>query len=350
MVVIAQLAECDHFTEVAMFCEENEEWLKKYMKLPGGIPSHDTFGDVIAALDADVIETVFAKWVQGILGRRFVGHDDADNAYDVVAIDGKEVRRSKTKDARGINCVSAYSCGNRLVLGQRTCAEKSNEITAIPELLDMLCLKDAVITIDAIGTQKEIAKKIVEKHADYVLSVKGNQPALLDDIQLFFEDTPKEAELSFASTTEKSHGRIEVREGVACDDVSWLCARHPNWDKLTGIGKITSMRQIVGKEATEKSVQYFIFSKKDMDAQGLLEAKRAHWQVENSLHWVLDMNFREDEARMRVKNAAKNMAVIRRICLNLLRQEQSFPKLSINLRRKKCTLNNDYREKVLGFA
>ena len=347
MVVIAGLAECDQFTEIEMFCIENEEWLSGFMELPGGIPSHDTFGDVMAAVDAEAVEACFARWVQGVLKGCA---DEEESNYDIVAIDGKEARRCKTGDGRGPDCVSAYSCGNRLVLGQKACEEKSNEITAIPKLIDMLYLKGSVVTIDAMGTQKEITKRIVASKADYVLNVKGNQQTLLDDIKLFFEDTPKGTKTSFASTTEKSHGRIETRECTATHDVAWLNDRHPGWEKISGIGAITSTRQIIGKDISEQSVQYFIFSKPDMDAKGLMEAKRAHWQVENSLHWVLDMDFREDEARMRVGHAAKNMAVIRRICLNLLRAEQSFPKLSINLRRKKCMFSVSYREKVLGLA
>ena len=355
MAVIAVLCECERYTEIALFCKENEGWLATFMALPGGIPSHDTFGDIMAAVDGDAVEAAFAKWVQGVVASRAdskgrAGGKDSGPDFDVVAIDGKEARRCKAEGERATNCVSAFSCGDRLVLGQRACAEKSNEITAIPELLELLYLEGSVVTIDAIGTQKAIAKKIADKKADYVLAVKGNQRTLLDDIELFFKDTPKGTEVSFASVTEKSHGRIETRECTATSDVSWLTERHPGWEKLSGIGQISSSRQVISNKPSEKSVQYFIFSRPDMDASALLEAKRAHWQIENGLHWVLDMDFREDEARMRSGNAAKNMAVVRRICVNLLRQEQSFPKLSVNLRRKKCMFSVDYREKVLGLT
>ena len=349
IAVIAGICDCSQFTEMEAFGEASEEWLKTFMELPGGIPSHDTFGDVFAAIDPDAFASAFARWAQGAIAS-YTDGDGGGGGSDVVAIDGKEARRCKASGGRGPNIVSAYSCGMRMVLGQQACADKSNEITAIPELLDMLKLKGSVITIDAIGTQKAIAKKIVEKHADYVLSVKGNQETLLGDIELFFKDTPKGAETTFASTTEKSHGRIEVRECTATGDVAWLSERHPDWAKLSGIGMIKASRQVIGGAPAEKNTHYFIFSRPEMDAARLMEAKRAHWQVENSLHWVLDMDFREDEARMRMGNAAKNMAAVRRICVNLLKQEQSYPKLSINLRKKKCMLSIAYREKVLGLS
>ena len=349
IAVIAGICDCTQFTEMEAFGEASEEWLKTFMELPGGIPSHDTFGDIFAAIDPDAFTKAFARWAQGVLDAR-AADGGGDSSSDVVAIDGKEARRCKVAGGRGPNIVSAYSCGGRLVLGQQACADKSNEITAIPELLDMLMIKGSIITIDAIGTQKAIAKKIVEKKADYVLSVKGNQETLLEDVELFFKDTPKGTETSFASTTEKSHGRIEVRKCTATNDIAWLIDRHPDWAKVSGIGMIEASRHVVGGSPAEKNTHYFIFSKPDMDAEGLMEAKRAHWQIENSLHWVLDMDFREDEARMRVGNAAKNMAAVRRICINLLKQEQSFPKLSINLRKKKCVFSITYREKVLGLA
>jgi predicted transposase YbfD/YdcC len=343
LAVLAAICECTRFTEMEMFAEENEGWLKEagLMELPGGAPSHDTFGDVLAAIDPDALEGAFIEWAQSL--RK---HDKSD----IIAIDGKVARGSRNAGGRGDNIVSAYACGARLVLGQMATDEKSNEITAIPALIERLRLKGSLVTIDAMGTQKDIAAKIKKKKADYVLPVKGNQPTLLEDMELYFKDPPQGVELDFAQTIDKSHGRIEVRTCRCCHDVGWLVATHSGWEGLKGIGMITSERTIVSTKTKEQAVHYLIFSRPTMTAAELLDAKRAHWGVENGLHWVLDMDFREDEGRMRIKNATENMAAIRRIAINLLRAEDSKPKLSINLKRKKCLFSRDYLLKVLGVA
>jgi predicted transposase YbfD/YdcC len=344
IAVLAMLCECGRYTEMEMFASANEEWLKTFMELPGGVPSHDTFGDIMAAVDPDAVERAFVEWAESLR---------EGSASEVVAIDGKVARRSKGGDGkgRGTNVVSAWACGSRVVLGQLACEEKSNEITAIPKLLEMLALDGCIVTIDAMGTQKEIAEKIVNRGADYVLSLKENQPGLLEDVELFFKDPPAGVEFDYAKTEEKSHGRMERRECTSCNDAAWLSGAHPGWAGLSGIGMVVSERTPVKGGATpENFVHYLIFSKGDMTASELLEAKRAHWGVENSLHWVLDMDFREDEARMRMKNAAENMATIRRVCINLLKADGSNPKLSVNLKRKKCMFSKEYLLKVAGIT
>ena len=355
IAVIATLCGCGRYTEMAAFAEVNEEWLRKYMGLPGGVPSHDTFGDVMAAISPGAIATLFFRWMQSLKDRR-----DEETAkectkkqgprMDVVALDGKVARRCHGACADGPDVVSAWACGARVVLGQLACEEKSNEITAIPRLLEMLELYGCVVTIDAIGTQKEIAKAILEKHADYVLTVKGNQPGLLKDIELFFSDMPKGTPTDSASTIEKSHGRIEERECVSVADAGWLTERHPGWEGISGIGLIRSRRCVQGAPEGQWEEHYVVFSKALMTAAELLEAKRAHWGVESSLHWVLDMDFREDEARMRSGNAAKNMAAIRRICVSLLQAQCSKPKRSVNIKQKMCLMSSDYREEILGLT
>jgi predicted transposase YbfD/YdcC len=343
LAVLAAICECCRFTEMEMFAEENEGWLKDtgLMELPGGAPSHDTFGDVLAAVDPDALETAFSEWADSLRGK---------DATDTVALDGKVVRGSKGAGGRGDDIVSAYACGGRLVLGQVACDEKSNEITAIPRLIERLRLKGSLVTIDAMGTQKDIARAIKEKKADYVLPVKGNQPGLLEDIALYFKDPPKDVGFDFARTVDKSHGRMEVRTCHSSHDVGWLNRAHPGWAGLDGIAMMVSERTVVGTNAKETATHYLIFSRPTMTAAELLAAKRAHWGIENGLHWVLDMDFREDESRMRVGNATENMAAIRRIAMNLLRSEASAPKLSMNLKRKKCLFSRSYLLKVLGIT
>jgi predicted transposase YbfD/YdcC len=321
-----------------LFGQEREEWLRTFLSLENGIPSHDTFGDVFAVLSSDAIHEHFIRWVETIRDKV---------SGDIVPIDGKTIRRSKdlAHNKRAIHIISAWSSTNGIVLGQMSTDEKSNEITAIPALLKMLELKGCIVTIDAMGTQTDIAKTIIDGGADYVLAVKENQPLLFQDIELFFS-TESDA-CDYAKTTEKSHGRYESRECWASMDIGWLYNKD-NWAGISGIGMIRSKRQLVGSDVIENSVKYFIFSK-NMSAGELLAAYRAHWGIENSLHWVLDMDFREDESRMRLGNCAANMNVFRHLALNLIKSEKST-KLSVNMKRKRCALSLDYLLKVIGAS
>ena len=336
IAILAILCDCSKFTEMELFGQEREDWLRTFLLLENGIPSHDTFGDVFAALSPEAIQSRFISWVETIRDKI---------SGDIIPIDGKTIRRSKdlANNKRAIHIISAWSAANGIVLGEIATDEKSNEITAIPDLLKMLELKGCIVTIDAMGTQTEIAGVIIDSDADYVLVVKENQPLLFQDIELFF--STESATCDYTKTTEKSHGRYETRECWASMDIDWLYNKD-KWPGISGIGMIRSKRQHVGNNEVENSVKYLIFSK-DMTAMELLSANRAHWRIENSLHWVLDMDFREDESRMRLGNSATNMNVFRHLALNLIKTEVST-KLSVNMKRKRCMLSLDYLLKVIG--
>jgi predicted transposase YbfD/YdcC len=330
-----------------LFGEMKEEWLRGFLELPHGIPSHDTFGDIFAAISPKALHESFAEWVETIREKI---------SGEIIAFDGKSIRRSKDNATgkRATHVVSAWASSNRLVLGQLACEEKSNEITAIPELLKLLEIRGCIVTIDAMGTQKAIAEAIIDAGADYVLSLKENHPTLLAEVSLYFEDEvlPQSKEVlkqsgQYAKTAEKSHGRYEIRECYITKDIKWL-EDAKEWKKLLGLGLIVSSRQIVGEDAISVNKQYFIFSA-DMDAAALLKAKREHWGIENSLHWSLDMTFGEDLCRARVGNAAENLNVIRHLTMGLLKNESSV-KASLNLKRKRCALSHDYLLNVLAVS
>lgn len=340
IAVLSVLSDCTQFTEMELFGKEQEEWLKTFLKLEHGIPSHDTFGDVFAAIDPEMFRSCFMKWVEEIR-QKISG--------EIVAIDGKTICGSKNipNNKKAVHIVSAWAAQNGLVLGEVAVNDKSNEITAIPALLKMLELSGCIVTIDAMGTQKEIAKEIIESKADYILVVKENQPGLYDELSLFFSTEKKECD--YAKTTEKSHGRLEKRECYSSTNIQWLSQRK-EWKGLAGIGMIISNTQLLAPEDSRaETIQYVIYSKSDMTAAQLLAAKRQHWSVENNLHWVLDVDFGEDHMRMRTGFAAENMNILRHLALNLLKAETSF-KGSLKLKMKKCALSRDYLLKVFSFS
>ena len=343
--ILAILCGYDEYTEMELFGEMKKKWLSSFLELPHGIPSHDTFGDIFAAINPKALHKCFGEWVETIRERI---------SGEIIALDGKSIRRSKdnVNGKRATHIVSAWASTNRLVLGQLACEEKSNEITAIPELLKLLEIKGCIVTIDAMGTQKDIAKSIVDAGADYVLSLKENQPTLLEDVSLYFEEevmpqskTTLQQSGQYTKSAEKSHGRYEVRECYTTQQVEWLEGAK-DWAKLRGLGLIISSRQIVGEDAVSVTKQFFIFSA-NMDAAALLKAKRDHWGIENSLHWSLDMTFKEDQCRARVGTAAENLNVLRHMALGLLKNESSV-KASINLKRKRCALSHKYLLKVIA--
>ncbi|MBU9726348.1 ISAs1 family transposase [Diplocloster modestus] len=339
IAILAVISGCTQFTEMELFGKERETWLRGFLSLENGIPSHDTFGDVFSAIKPEELRTGFMEWVETV--RQKI-------TDEVVAVDGKTICASKSvaENKKAVHVVSAWAAENGLVLGEIATDEKSNEITAIPKLLKLLELKDCIVTIDAMGTQREIAKTICEAQADYVLSVKENQPGLYEDITLYFSTEQEQCE--YAKTAEKSHGRYETRECYVTTQIDWL-AHKENWPGLSGIGVIRSCTQVVGKEACETMVHYVIFSKESMSAAELLKTKRAHWSIENSLHWVLDVDFGEDSMRMRAGYAAENMNIMRHLALNLLKSETSY-RGSINLKRKKCMLSPAYLLKVFDCS
>ena len=337
LCLLAVLAGAEAFTDIARFGTRKLDFLRRFRPFRDGTPAHDHLGDIFATLDPEKFQQCFVAWVAAQTGA----------PADVIAIDGKTVRRSfQKKGAKdAIHMVSAFAARQRLVLGQVKVAEKSNEIIAIPRLLDMLAIEGAVVTIDAMGCQREIAKKVIDKKGDYVLALKGNQGTLRDDVELFvaeqkangFQDTT----VSRNQTVDGDHGRIETRTTTVIHDVAWLQKRH-NWPGLKGVVIVESIRETDGK--TEQETRFYITSLLLLAAQvGLIV--RDHWAVENSLHWVMDMIFRDDECRVRTDHAPANFTTIKHMALNLLRRAPG--KDSLRLRRKVAAWDDDFLAAIL---
>lgn len=333
----------DSWVDIELFGKSKLDWLKTFLKLANGIPSHDTFGRVFAAINPEEFESSFMEWVQAI---NTLTHGQ------VIAIDGKQLRGSQdgTLGKDGIYMVSAWATANQLVLGQRKVDDKSNEITAIPKLLKLLELAGCIVTIDAIGTQTKIAKTIIAQGGDYILNVKENQGHLYEDIHDLFEDDRaynfKDAPYSYAKTVDKDHGRIEIRQCWTISDPEYLANIRDlkHWDGVKTLAMTISERRIGDKVETQD--RYFI-SSLDSQADKFLQAKRSHWGIENSLHWVLDIAFNEDHSRVRKDNAPQNFAILRHMALNLLKQEQTV-KAGIKAKRLKCGWDADYLLMVLA--
>jgi len=341
IVVCATLAGLEHFTHVEDYAKSNETWFGSFLDLPNGTPSHDTFGKVLGALDPDEFEKRIQLWFHALAGSTEGKH---------IAIDGKTLRHSfdTASGKAAIHMVNAYVHENHAVFGQIKTDEKSNEITAIPQLLEMLQIKDATVTLDAMGCQRDIAEQIVEKKGQYVMAVKGNQGSLHDDIQTYLEDAIANGfvgEHDVYEYTEKGHGRIETRRCWTCRDVGWLAGRH-DWPGLSSIAAVECKRTVNGETSVER--RYFISSHSGRCAQKIACLVRNHWRVENQVHWTLDVCFAEDSCRVRAANAAENLARLRRIALMLLRSENTC-KLGIKGKRAKAGYQRDYLLKVLGF-
>ena len=338
LVLLGVLAGSDGWVEIAKFGDKKLDLLRRFRPFKDGTPSHDQLGDIFAVLDAEQFQSCFIAWVAGLTGL----------PAGVIAIDGKTLRRSYQEGGAKapIHMVSAWSSGLNLVLGQIKVAEKSNEITAIPKLLDALTIKGATITIDAMGCQREIAAKIVEKDADYVLALKGNQGTLRDDVELFFTEQKalqyKDISVDTHETIEKNGGRIETRKVVATGDIDWLKTAH-EWPGLKSIVMIESRRET--KEKCERECRFYL-SSRAADAKVLGCAVRAHWGIENGLHWVMDMVFRDDECRIRNANAPANFATIKHMASNLLRRAPG--KDSLRVKRKLAAWDDDYLAALIG--
>ena len=338
--ICAAIAGADGWEHVELFAETNEEWLRGFLELPHGIPTRHTFSRVFAALDPEQFQDCFVQWIQAV---------DKLSKGQIIAADGKALRRSHDRrlGKKALYMVSAWASGSGLVLGQTKVDEKSNEITALPELLDMLEIEGCIVTVDAIHCQTETARTIIEKQADYVFPVKENQPRLLDSLQLLFDD-PEEMQwvaCDHDRTVDKGHGRIEIRECWTTSDPEYL--HHidtlAEWKGLRSIAMVQAERQL--GEDTTTTRRYFI-SSLERDAEQLLHAVRSHWGIENKVHWVLDIAFREDDSRIRKGNGAENFAVLRHIALNLLRREKTV-KRSLKGKRIKAGWDKNYLLKVL---
>jgi predicted transposase YbfD/YdcC len=344
LCLLAVLAGAEGFVDIALFGRTKIELLRRFLPFKDGSPSHDQLGDIFATLDAVEFQRRFVAWAAKLTGV----------SADVIAIDGKTVRRSSHKRGgkAAIHMVSAFAARQRLVLGQVKVADKSNEIVAIPALLDMLAIEGAVVTIDAMGCQRDIAQKILDKKADYILALKGNQGTLREDVELFAaeqkENGFKDAKITQHETVDADHGRIETRTYTMIHDVDWLQKRH-QWPGLQGVVMVESQREIPGPgpgaNTIERETRFYITSL-IWTAARLGPAIRAHWMIENGLHWVLDMIFRDDECRVRTDHAPANFTTIKHTALNLIRRAPG--KHSIRLRRKAAAWDDDYLASLIA--
>ena len=341
LTVCAMVCGIDDFVGIEAWGNERIDWLRRFLKLENGIPSHDTLGQLFGLLDRKAVEKSFRLWVGSVLPGLAAG--------SVLAIDGKASRRSKLTGKQALHLVSAFAVGARLVLGQEACSEKSNELTAIPVLLESLLLKGVIVTIDAMGTHSNIAQAIRDKEADYVLAVKDNQPKLAESITTFFQigqaagwtHTPH----TYVESVEKNHGRLEVRRCWAFTQLD--CLSNPQqWPDLKMFGVIEAERTINGKTSWERRL--YIGSIVP-DAALLTNTVRAHWGIENSVHWCLDVALNDDQMRARVKNAGANLAIVRRLVLNLFRLDTAKKQGGIYTRRILAASSDSYRANLLGL-
>ena len=331
----------EDFTDMELFGKAKEEWLRTVLELPHGIPSHDTFGRVFALLDPTAFGECFISFAAAL-------HEVTKG--EVIALDGKTVRHSfdTATGKKAVHLVSAWASEHGLALGQLKVDGKSNEITALPALLKLLDVKGCVVTMDAMGCQKDLAKQIIEQKGDYVLCLKGNQSSLHEEAQYFFEEAKKldwhDVPYRYQETVEKDHGRIEVRRCWMVEEVAieWL-ERQDQWPGLASLAAIESERRL-GKKVT-KETRYFISSLTG-NVQHLAEAARKHWGIENSLHWVLDVTLNEDRSRIRKEHAPENLALVRRLALNLIKKAKP-PKASVRGSIKRAGWDTSFLQEIL---
>lgn len=341
ITICATICGANGWEDIEHFAHAKRDWLRGYLDLPNGLPSDDTFRRVISRIDPHAFEQCFRHWIASV-----VEHTDGE----LIAIDGKTLRGSydSDDDKAALCMVSAWASRNRLIVAQEQVSDKSNEITALPKLLSALEISGCIITLDAMGTQRQIVEQITDAGGDYVLALKSNHPTLYEDVCTFFEEARAKAfqgiDHDYAEQTDGGHGRIEVRRCWTVGDVAWL--RHQDrWAGLRSLVLIEA-RRIVG-EAETLEQRYYITSL-TAKAAPLLAAVRGHWGIENQVHWVLDVSFREDQSRIRKDHGAANMSLLRRLTLNMIRQEQTL-KWSLKGKRKRAGWDNGYLETVLGF-
>lgn len=338
IAICALLCGADSFEDMEVFGDAKEEWFRTFLELPHGIPSHDTFNRLFATLDPEQFLESFMKWTQSL--RKAV-------PQEIVALDGKTLRRALDQGQTAKVVVSAWAADNGLVLGQQKVEDKSNEITAVPELLRRLELAGCIVTLDAMGCQKEIAKEIQEADADYVLALKGNQGTAFAEIKKYLDEAieRKEQGLGFVEKLDKGHGRLETRRYWQSGNIGWFADRH-QWENLRSVGVVESIREIGPQRSVER--RYYL-SSLPVEIETFAKAVRSHWLIENQLHWVLDVHFREDQSRARNKHAAQNLATLRRWALNLIKADQQKKKRSLKGRQKAAGWDNRYLLHLLGI-
>lgn len=333
IAIASVICGAESWNDMENFGKAKEGWLRTFLRLPEGIPSHDTFNRVFSALNPEELESSFLSWTRSVA-------ELTDN--EVVSIDGKSMRGTREHGSKSIvHMVSAWASANHIVLGQLKVNEKSNEITAIPKLLDLLVVKGCIVTIDAMGCQKDIVSAIVEKEANYLIAVKGNQGSLQEQVKDSFRFLPA---VSVSEDTDCGHGRVETRRCSVISDLS-LIEHREEWKNLRSLIKIETERYDKCRQATLKETRLYI-SSLEADADLINRSVRSHWGVENSLHWVLDVAFNEDHSRKRAGNTAQNFSLINRIALNLLKNEKSA-KVGVRGKRLKAGWDNDYLLKIL---
>ena len=346
--IFAILCGAETYTGMHTFSELHLEELRKYLELPNGVPSHDAFGDIFSRVDTAAVGKCFKLFTDSI--------KEGEGTDYVVSLDGKTVRRSENGEHKATHIETAYLSDLEIVLGQVAVDEKNNEITAIPKLLELLALKQCTVTIDAMGTHREISEAILGKGADYIHPVKENQPKLLEDIRIYAEEDvlpvakkDLKAAQRYACTNDKGHGRIEKRECWLFDDASWLTERH-EWPGLKGAAVISSTRTMINTGATSTCYSYYIYSHDEMTADRFLSLQRKHWAIENNLHWCLDCCFHEDDMHVRMGHAAVVINMLRKLCMQMLKADSSV-KDSLAGKRQRCAWSFDYALSVVrNFA
>jgi predicted transposase YbfD/YdcC len=346
IAIVGTLADCDDWEEIEWFAKLKEDWFKKHLELPNGIPSHDTMERVFSWMDPTLFANAFREWVKFAMGKTF--------SAGVVAIDGKTMRGTKENGKKPLHVVNALFSETKMILGQVFTDEKSNEMKAIPRLLDILDLKGQIVTIDAGGTYRDTAKKILKKEGDYVLALKGNQPKLFEEVKLFFESEREESKrkakrndygIKSVSNREKGHGRIEARTYFMTDQTDWLSSKE-DWPDLKSIGMVHTRTENTATGVVSEEDRYFI-SSLSCEVNRFAYAVRQHWGVE-TMHWSLDMTFNEDGRRSRKNNSAKNLSALLRLAYDIIKSNGIPKRTPIKRLRKQALVSDSYLEKLVS--